>query len=129
MDSTTNAHRHDQRILLYLCIGLPHVPARGIRRARVNGVLLHMKRILILALAGAIAAPVVWAAKGPQWPAGAEDKNDPQVLAFYDGMCAQYADNHGLSGADRDAFLTKCRADIPAVFPVGYAEGGGGGGE
>ena len=129
MDSTTNAYRHDQRILLYLCIGLPHVLARGIRRVRVNGVLLKMKRILTLALAGAFATPVVFAAKGPQWPNGAEDKNDPQVLAFYDGMCAQYADRQGLGGNAREAFVTRCRGSIPNVFPVGYDESSGGGEE
>ena len=65
----------------------------------------------------------------PQWPAGAMQKDDPRVLAFYDGMCAQYADAQGLSGDARDTFITRCRASIPRVFPVGYDESGGGGGE
>jgi hypothetical protein len=65
----------------------------------------------------------------PVWPAGAQKKDDPRVLAFYDGQCARYADQNGLSGEKRDAFMSSCLASIPAVFPVGYAEGGGGGGE
>ena len=66
---------------------------------------------------------------GPQWPAGAQEKDDPRVLAFYDGMCAQYADQQGLAGTDREGFITRCRTSIPKVFPVGYSESGGGGGE
>ena len=54
-------------------------------------------------------------------------KDDPRVLAFYDGMCAQYADRQGLVGPARDAFVANCRASIPQVFPVGYDESSGGG--
>lgn len=65
---------------------------------------------------------------GPQWPAGAKEKNDPRVLAFYDGMCAKYADQQGLAGTDREGFIVRCRTSIPNVFPVGYDESGGDGG-
>jgi hypothetical protein len=51
------------------------------------------------------------------------------VLAFYDGLCGRYADDNGLRGTERDAYLANCRADMPAVFPVGYDEGSSGGGE
>lgn len=70
-------------------------------------------------------------AESPVWPAGAQDKNDERVAAFYDGMCAKRADEHGLAGDERAAFLDKCRAESPGVYPVGYAadDGGGGGDE
>lgn len=64
----------------------------------------------------------------PQWPAGAT-KGDPRLQAFYDGMCAVYADRNDLAGADRDAFVKQCLGSIAKAFPVGYAAGGGGGGE
>jgi len=65
----------------------------------------------------------------PVWPAGAQKKDDPRVLAFYDGQCALYADQSGLAGDKREAFVSNCLASLPSVFPVGYAEGGGGGEE
>jgi hypothetical protein len=73
------------------------------------------------------ASMAVTATASPQWPAGALQKDDPRVIAFYDGMCAQYADRQGLAGSARDAFIANCRASIPRVFPVGYDEAGGGG--
>lgn len=51
------------------------------------------------------------------------------LLAFYGGQCTQYADRNGLTGEEREAYLAKCRASIPNVFPAGYAPGGGGGGD
>ena len=77
----------------------------------------------------ATAAMADMAASAPQWPADAQEKNDPRVLAFYDGTCAQYADRQGLVGEAHDAFVTRCRGSIPRVFPVGYEEGDSGGEE
>lgn len=65
----------------------------------------------------------------PSWPSGALEKTDPRVLAFYDGMCEHYADRQGLIGDARGSFVTRCRGSIPKVFPVGYDESSGGGGE
>jgi hypothetical protein len=88
-----------------------------------------MNRFISVCVAAALAAPVVSFGAQPVWPAGAHKKDDARVVAFNDGMCAQWADRNGLTGEKRDAYLTKCRADAPAIYPVGYAEGGGGGGE
>jgi hypothetical protein len=83
-----------------------------------------LSAVVALAPAASMAAA---ATASPQWPAGALQKDDPRVLAFYDGMCAQYADRQGLVGPARDAFVANCRASIPQVFPVGYDESSGGG--
>ena len=88
-----------------------------------------MNRFVSIVVAAALAAPVVSFGAEPAWPAGAQKKDDPRVLAFYDGMCAQWADQNGLTGKKRDAYLAKCRTDAGEVYPVGYAQGGGGGGE
>lgn len=92
-----------------------------------------MNRIAVISvlacMAAAVSLPLSASTRSPQWPAGALDKDDPRVLAFYDGVCGRYADDNGLSGAQRDAYLANCRADMPAVFPVGYDEGSSGGGE
>jgi hypothetical protein len=88
-----------------------------------------MKRFALVLVAVAVAAPTVSFGDQPAWPAGAQKKDDPRVLAFYDGMCALWADQNGLTGEQRDAYLTKCRMDASAVFPVGYVEEDSGGGE
>jgi len=77
-------------------------------------------------LLASAAVPAASPAQGPQWPAGAADKSDRRVLAFYDDMCAQYADRQGLTGDARDDFISGCRTSIPRVFPVGYDEASGG---
>jgi hypothetical protein len=87
-----------------------------------------MYRFISICVAAALAAPVVSFAAEPVWPGGAKKSDDPRVVAFYDGMCAKWADQNGLTGEKRDAYLTKCQADAPAIFPVGYGGGGGGGG-
>jgi hypothetical protein len=81
-------------------------------------------------LAVLVAAPAGYAADDkPVWLAGAQKKDDPRVLAFYDAQCAQYADRNALTEKEgREAFVAKCRESIAGVFPVGYAVGGGGGG-
>lgn len=80
-------------------------------------------------LAALLAAPAGFAADAPVWPNGVATKDDPMLLAFYGGQCTQYADRNGLTGEQREAYLAKCRASIPNVFPAGYAPGGGGGGD
>jgi hypothetical protein len=87
-----------------------------------------MNKFALALVASALAAPTVSFAESPVWPAGAQDKNDERVLAFYAGMCANWADENGLAGGEREAYLAKCQADAPAVYPVGYAGGGDGGG-
>jgi hypothetical protein len=80
-------------------------------------------------MAAAVSSPSLASTSSSQWPAGTLDKEDPQVLAFYGGLCSRYADDNGLRDAEREAYLAKCRTAMPAVFPVGYEEGGGGGEE
>lgn len=88
-----------------------------------------MKRFALILVAMAVTAPIVSLGDQPEWPAGAQKKDDPRVLAFYDGMCAFWADQNGLTGTQREDYMVKCRTDASAVFPVGYVEGGDGGGE
>jgi hypothetical protein len=88
-----------------------------------------MNRFAAISVAAALAAPVVSFAGQPVWPAGAQKKDDAQVIAFYDGMCAQWADRNGLTSDAREAYLAKCRKDAAKALPVGYAEGGDGGDE
>jgi hypothetical protein len=93
------------------------------------------RSILALGLFGASALALTTVslaattAATPSWPSGALEKADPRVLAFYDGMCEHYADSQGLVGDARGSFVTRCRGSIPKVFPVGYDESSGGGGE
>ena len=47
------------------------------------------------------------------------DENSPQVVAFYQGRCNQWADENALQGAQRDAFVANCLTDIPQVWTVG----------
>ena len=88
-----------------------------------------MNKLAWILLGAVAAAPVASAADGPVWPSGVRQKDDPTLLAFYGAQCAQYADRNGLTGEKRDAYLAQCRQNMPAIFPVGSAEGGGGGGE
>lgn len=92
-----------------------------------------MNRIAVISvlacMAAAVSLPLSASTTSPQWPSGTLDKNDPRVLAFYDGLCSRNADDNGLRGTERDTYLAKCRANMPAVFPVGYDERSGGGGE
>jgi hypothetical protein len=92
---------------------------------------LTLAAAMLTAAAAFVPGTLLAAAAGqsPEWPAGAQQKDDPRVLAFYDGMCAQYADRQGLGGDAREAFVTRCRGSIPNVFPVGYDESSGGGEE
>ncbi|MCF7989910.1 MAG: hypothetical protein K9M02_05660 [Thiohalocapsa sp.] len=85
--------------------------------------------VLMLTLALAATSVLASANEGPQWPAGALDKGSPTVVGFYAAMCERYADGNGLSGAERDSFRENCMMSIARVFPVGYEEGSGGGGE
>lgn len=83
---------------------------------------------LILGLA-CPAAVAVGADPAPVWPAGATDKKDPKVLAFYDSQCRLWADSQGLAGDARDSYLAKCREGAAKVYPVGYGPPAVGGGE
>jgi hypothetical protein len=88
-----------------------------------------MKKPVWVFLAVLLAAPTVFAADAPVWPSGVAAKNDPALIAFYGAQCNQYADRNGLTGKQREAYLTECGSAMQKVFPVGYAPGGGGGGE
>lgn len=81
---------------------------------------------LVCSMACAVAAEQ---ATPPVWPAGATDKKDPKVLAFYDGQCQYWADRQGLGGDARVAYLTTCRANASKVYAVGYGPPAVGGGE
>jgi hypothetical protein len=88
-----------------------------------------MNTCAFLLLAMAVAAQSAAVADQAVWLAGAQKKDDPRVLAFYEGMCTHWADQNGLTSEGREVYLAKCRADAPSVFSVGYEEGDGGGGE
>ena len=93
------------------------------------------RSILTLGLFGASALALTTATLAvtttttPSWPSTALEKADPCVPAFYDGMREHYADSQGLVGDARGSYVTRCRGSIPKVFPVGYDESSGGGGE
>jgi hypothetical protein len=87
-----------------------------------------MNRLSQLSVALCALAPLAAVASDqPVWPSGVLDKNDARVLAFYAGVCDQWADQNGLQGEDRENYLVRCRANGPAIFPVGYEESSGGG--
>jgi hypothetical protein len=89
-----------------------------------------LKHAARAALAVGLIAPAILAADGaPVWPAGAIDKQDPLVLAFYAAQCTRWADRNALAGAARETWLARCRADAAKVYPVGYAPPPVGGGE
>lgn len=125
------------RIKSFHCTPLGY--SRTFRRAewsesKLNGVT-QMNKLSWMFIGVALAAPVLSLAAEsgmpaqPDWPAGVQDKNDPTIMAFYDGQCARYADRNDLTGDERQAFVSNCRSSISAVFPVGYAGGGDGGGD
>ena len=51
-----------------------------------------------------------------------QSDQEPQVVAFYDQQCNQYADAAGLTGEKRDAYVAQCKADAPQVWPVGLTK-------
>lgn len=60
-----------------------------------------------------------FASGSPQWPQDAENEQDSRVVAVYQGRCGQYADEQGLSGTERENFITQCLQSAPQVWPVG----------
>lgn len=54
------------------------------------------------------------------FPTGTLNPDAPEVLAFYAATCAGYADEQGLSGDGRAAYLAKCAAEAPQIWTVGY---------
>ena len=60
-----------------------------------------------------------FAGAAPQWPQNAANEQDPRVVAFYEGRCSNYADQQGLTGTERENFITQCRTSAPEVWPVG----------
>jgi len=110
------------------------ISVRGMARNEPHR-LAKMYKFSWMVLGVAIVTPVLSLAANsdlqtqPAWPAGVQKKDDQRILAFYDGQCARYADQNGLTGEKRAAFVSNCRANIPSVFPVGYAGGDGGGGD
>lgn len=48
------------------------------------------------------------------------DENSPAVVAAFAQICNQWADEHGLAGQAREAYVAQCRADMPATHPVGW---------
>ena len=83
-------------------------------------------RVVLLTGLAAAAAPL-WSAEPAAYPAGTLDKQDAKVLAFYESQCTRWADDAGLSGGDRDAYMQKCLANAPKVYPVGYGPPSSGG--
>jgi hypothetical protein len=79
--------------------------------------------LAIAALIGLSGAAVGGA--GPQWPQNAENEQDPRVVAFYEGRCGNFADRQGLTGTDRENFITQCRVNAPELWPVGLEQESG----
>ena len=76
-----------------------------------------------------VSAAALSATEPVAWPAGAQDKQDPRVLAFYEAQCNNWADGHGLPAEQRGAYLQQCRVSAAMVYPVGYDLKSGAGGE
>ena len=72
--------------------------------------------ITLLGLAGSAFAA------GAQWPAGAMDTKDPNVVAFYQSRCGQWTGESGLQGEQKDQFLANCLGSASALWPVGWDE-------
>jgi hypothetical protein len=83
--------------------------------------------VLVFGSMVSMAAP--WAAEPVAWPAGTLDKNDPRVAAFYESRCARWADDSGMDGDARAAFMAKCKPNAAKIYPVGYGPPSAGGGE
>jgi hypothetical protein len=84
----------------------------------------------VVLLSGLLVSAAALSATEPAaWPAGAQDKQDPQVLAFYEAQCNKWADGQGLSAEQRGTYLQQCRVNAAMVYPVGYDLKSGGGGE
>jgi hypothetical protein len=82
----------------------------------------------VVLMSGLFAAGAALAATEPvPWPAGALDKQDPRVLAFYEDQCSRWADGQGLKEQERSAYLERCRVNVAKVYPVGYDESDDGG--
>ncbi|MCB1736659.1 MAG: hypothetical protein KDI42_00900 [Gammaproteobacteria bacterium] len=57
-----------------------------------------------------------------EYPAGSLDEAAPEITAFYDSQCADYADQQALTGDARSAYLSNCKAQAKDVWPVGFEE-------
>jgi len=84
-----------------------------------------MKKIALISLFTVFCAPAAYSSGSAVWPAEVIEKDDPGLMAFYDGQCAQYADQNGLTGEARQTYVQSCRSRMSDVFPAGQAEGGG----
>ncbi|MCB1786486.1 MAG: hypothetical protein KDJ33_09555 [Gammaproteobacteria bacterium] len=73
------------------------------------------------------AVPVLAASEAIVFPADATLPDDPRVTAFYGAQCEQWADARGLQGIERQSYVDGCRANGPAIWPVGSEESSGGG--
>ena len=62
---------------------------------------------------------VAGTALAAEYPAGARSEDEPQMVAFYQSQCTGYADENGLQGDSRDAFIANCMKNAPAALPVG----------
>jgi hypothetical protein len=82
----------------------------------------------VVLMSGLLVAGAALAATKPgAWPAGALDKQDPRVLAFYADQCNRWADGQGLTGEQRTAYLERCGVNVAKIYPVGYDESDSGG--
>lgn len=66
----------------------------------------------------AVLTSLTVAAQG--YPSGAMDPESPEAQEFYSERCNAYADEQGLSDEARDAYVARCVADGPKVWPMGY---------
>lgn len=82
---------------------------------------MKIQTLLSIALLGLGGSGIAVAA-GPQWPADAQEENNPQVLAFYQARCDQWAAESRLQGEQRDAYNANCINNAAQLWPVGWDE-------
>lgn len=74
-----------------------------------------------------LAGPLVAVADQIAFPNDAIDPQDPRLAGFYAGQCDQWATTQGLKGIERQNYIDGCRANGPAIWPVGTEQSSGGG--
>lgn len=74
------------------------------------------KALMLVPLA---AAQIALAADPAEPSLNGADSGEPQVVAFYDRQCNRMADQNGLQGEARDAFLQDCLENAADTWPVG----------
>lgn len=82
-----------------------------------------MKRITTLAALLVFGAGTALASQTmPPWPMDTLDENDPQVIAWYQAKCENWASEMGVQADGRQTYVAGCMQNAPETWPVGYEE-------